>query len=170
MHLSLPPHLSDSAARSSICLTLVAWMIHGTLGFRFLHFISFLDWALFGCGPSPSYLAHVPFCPVFMGWLVLLPCHCTALLLLWYHLSFYLVVAFRLTSWSSCQPMSYILSSFGLIGLYDNLMNLLIPFLGFPGPFYLFSISYNSHGFTTSFLGLPRPICFLPGHLLFLWA
>ena len=31
-------------------------------------------YALFGCGPSP-YLAHVPFCPVSMGWLVLLLCH-----------------------------------------------------------------------------------------------
>ena len=59
---------------------------------------------------------------------------------------------------------------FGLIGLYANLMNLLIPFLGFPGPFYFFSISYNSHEFTTSFRRLPRLICFLPSHLLFLWA
>ena len=60
--------------------------------------------------------------------------------------------------------------SFVLIGLYANPMNLLIPFLGFPGPFYFFSISYNSHGFTTSFLGFLGPICFLPSHLLFLWT
>ena len=50
----------------------------GPLGFLSLHSISSLDWALFGRGPSPSYLAHVPFCPVSMGWLVLLPCHCIA--------------------------------------------------------------------------------------------
>ena len=52
-------------------------MIHGPLGFRSLHSTSSLDWALFGCGPSSSYLAHVPFCPMFVGWLVLLPCHRT---------------------------------------------------------------------------------------------
>ena len=146
MHLSLTPRLSDSAAHSSICLTLVAWMIHGTLGFRFLHFISFLDWALFGCGPSPSYLAHVPFCPVFMGWLVLLPCHCTALLLLWYHLSFYLVVAFRLTSWSSCQPISYIISSFGLYWP-AFLLGQPISFLELSRPIFFFLISFTPMSF-----------------------
>ena len=59
---------------------------------------------------------------------------------------------------------------FGFIGFYANLMNLLIPFLGFPDPFYFFSIFYNSHGFTTLFLKLPWLICFLSGNLLFLWA
>ena len=49
---------------------------------------------------------------------------------------------------------------FRLIGLYVNPMNLLIPFLGFPDSFYFFSISYNYHGFTPSFFGLPQPICF----------
>ena len=56
---------------------------------------------------------------------------------------------------------------FGLIGLWANPMNLLIPFFRLPWPiFYFLSISYNSHGLTTSFLGLPRPIYFLLGHLL----
>ena len=49
---------------------------------------------------------------------------------------------------------------FGFIGLYANHMNLLIPFLGFPDSFYFFSISYNYHGFTPSFFGLPQTICF----------
>ena len=59
---------------------------------------------------------------------------------------------------------------FGLIGFCADPMNLLIPFLDFLGPVYFLSISYNSHGFTTSFLGFPRPICFLPSHLLILWV
>ena len=60
-------------------LTLATWMIHGPFGFYSLHSISSSNWVLFGCGPFPSYLAHVPFCLVSMGWLVLLPCHCTSL-------------------------------------------------------------------------------------------
>ena len=194
-------------------------MIHGTLGFRFLYFISSLDWALFGCGPSPSYLAHVPFCPVFMGWLVLLPCHCTAPAMisliilscccLWayklkllpayflHYFFFWALLASILARPAHFIPrassthflLPYLFYShefllnplgfpgpittflpFGLIGLYANLMNLLIPFLGFLDPFYLFSISYNFHRFITSFLRLSWLICFLPGHLLFLWV
>ena len=57
-HLSLPPGLFDSAVRSDIYLTLVAWMIHRSLGFRSLHPISFSNWALLRCGLSPFYLAH----------------------------------------------------------------------------------------------------------------
>ena len=188
-------------------------------------------WAFVLCIPSPLWIGHClgecllpltwPISPfVLCLWAGKCPYHATALLLLWYHLSFYLVVTSRLTGWSSCQSITYIFLllgftsqhshwaslfhalgflgpfpsslplslpwifanplgfpgpittslSFKLIGLYSNPMNLLIPFLGFLGPFYLFSISYNSHGFTTSFLRLPRPICFLPGHLLFLWT
>ena len=53
----LPPRLSDSAAHSGVCLTLAARMIHRPLGFRSLHSISSLDWALWVWGlsllPSP---------------------------------------------------------------------------------------------------------------------
>ena len=53
-------------------------MMHGTLGFRFLHFISSLDWALFGCGPSPSYLAHVPLSRVHgLASAFAMPLHCS---------------------------------------------------------------------------------------------
>ena len=80
---------------------------------------------------------------------------------------------------TSFTPMGFLLNHSGftglittslpfrLIGLWANPMNLLIPFFRLPWPiFYFLSISYNSHGLTTLFLGLPRPICFLLGHLL----
>ena len=207
------------------------------MSFLSLHSISSSNWAFFGCGLSPSYLACVPFFLVFVGWLVLLPCHCTGLAIislillpccyLWaYGLKFlpfhflhsfpHLGFASQHSYWASpfCAlgflgpfhfvgifapfhflsildlfdsslPLSLprvfaksfgfpnpIATSlpFGLIGLCANPMNLPIHFLGFPSPFYFLSISYISYGFTTSFLGLPRPICFLPWHLLFLWA
>ena len=75
--LPLPPHLSNFVAHFGVCLTLAAWMIHGPLGFHSLRSISSLDWALYGCGAFLSYLAHVPFCPMSVGWLLLLSCHCT---------------------------------------------------------------------------------------------
>ena len=77
-HLPLPPGLSNSAAHSDICLTLAVWMIHGLMGFHSLHPISSLDWAVLGYKLSPFYLAHLPFCPTSVGWLVLMSCHCTA--------------------------------------------------------------------------------------------
>ena len=154
---------------------------------------------------------------LWVGWC---SCYAIALFLLWYHLSFYLVVTSRLTIWRSCLSISYIpfffwalLDSipagpahfvpwaslahfipwassahfilpylfhshgfllnllgfpdpittslpFGLIGFCANPMNLLIPFLDLPNPFYFLSISYNSHEFTTSFLGFLGPFAF----------
>ena len=47
----------------------MTWKIHGPLGLCSLFSISSLDWALLGCGPSPSCLAHVIFFYVFVGFL-----------------------------------------------------------------------------------------------------
>jgi len=101
MRLPLPPGLSDSAVCSNICLSLVAWMIHGPLGFRSLHPISFSDWALLGCRLSLFYLAHVPFCLAFVDWLVLLPRHYTTPTMI--SLILLPIITSRLTSWSTCH-------------------------------------------------------------------
>ena len=76
MHLPLPPHLSDSVVRSGSCLTLAMWKIHGSLGLCSLHS---LHRALLGCRPSSSYLAHVPFFPIFVGLAddPAMPLHCS---------------------------------------------------------------------------------------------
>ena len=66
-HLPLPPRLSNFAIRFGTCLVLAAWKIHRSLDFFSLHFTSSLDWALLGCGPSPSYLPHIPFFLVSVG-------------------------------------------------------------------------------------------------------
>ena len=223
--LPLPLGLSNSTVRSNICLILATWMIHGSLSFRSLHPISFSNWALLGCGFSPFYLAHVPFCPTSVGYWC--SCHATALLLLWYHLSFYLFLPLGLQTEAPTMPISYIIPSFGLfcqtfllgqlipclghlrpilffehpqpilffltsftpmsfllnllgfpgsittslpfglIGLYANTMNLLIPFLGFPNPFIL---SLNLLQFSWVYYFIPwasSTIFLFFGHLLF---
>ena len=73
--LPLPPSLSDSAARSGARLTLTAWM-------RLWAFIIYISSLLqaghcLGMGFLFFNLAHVPFHPTSVGWLVFLSCHCT---------------------------------------------------------------------------------------------
>ena len=74
MRLPLLVGLSGSTARSSACLTLVAWMSHWV----FIFYVLFLLWAghCLGVGFLFFNLAHVSFHPLFVGWLVLLPRHC----------------------------------------------------------------------------------------------
>ena len=67
-----------------LCITSLLWARHCSgMGFLFFN------------------LAHVPFHSTSMGWLVFLPCHCTALAVI--SLIFCLVVTFRLTGWSTCH-------------------------------------------------------------------
>ena len=126
---------------------------------HFLH--SFFFWALLDSIPvEPAYSMPWAFSAYFIPWASL--AHFLLPYLFHSH-------GFLLNPLGFHGPITTSLS-FGLIGLYGNPMNLLIPFLGFPSPFYFFSISYNSYRFITSFLGLPWPICLFPGHLLFLWT
>ena len=64
----------------------------------------------------------------------------------------------------------YLLLPFELIGLYANPMDLLIHFLDFLGPFTFYLPLIILVGFTTSFIGLSRPICFFFATYYFLWA
>ena len=133
----------------------------GPLGFLSLHSISSLDWALFGRGPSPSYLAHVPFCPVSMGWLVLLPCHCIAPTMI----SPILVLPLSLQAEAPASPFFTFFLLLGFTGQHSCWASLFHA-LGFLGPFHssgflgLFSSSSLPLSlpwvFTKSF-GLPWP-------------
>ena len=151
-HLPLPPRLSNSAIHFGTCLALATWKTHGSLGFHSLNSTSSFDWALLWCGPSPSYLANIAFFPMSMGWLMILPCHYTALVMR--ILLFYFVVISGLMGWSSYQSIFYILSSFGLYWL-AFLLGQPIPSLGFPQP-----ISFLGYPWPISFLKLPWPIFF----------
>ena len=148
-HLPLPSCLFDSAAHSGICLTLAVWMIYGPLGLHSLHSISYLDWALFGCGPSPSYLAHVHFCPMSVGWPMILSCHCTTPAMI------SLILLLPLGLWAEI-PASSFLTFFlhlGFIGQHSCwanpfLLGQPIPCLGLPRPIFFFLTSFTPTGFS----------------------
>ena len=114
-----------------------------------------------GAGSLPPTWPMSPSFPC--PWADWCPCHAIALFLLWYHLSFYFVVTSRLTGWSSCQSISYILSSFRLHWPAFLLsqptpsfgLPLPISFIGLPRP-----IAFLGHPQPISFLGLPWPIFF----------
>ena len=202
MRLSLPLGLSDFPIRSNICLTLAVWMIHGPLGFRSLHPSLLRTGHCLGVGSLPFSWPMFPF--VLRPWAGWCFFYAIALLLLWYHLSFYLLLPLGLQVEAPAISISYIIPSFGLyyptfllgqpiscLGLprpisffghprpISFFLNSFTPMgffllnpLGFPGivttslPFGLIGLCANPI-FTISFLGLPRSICFLSGHLLF---
>ena len=138
-------------------------MIHGPLSFRSLHSISSSDWALFGCGLSPSYLACVPFFLVFVGWLVLLPCHCPALAII----SLILLPCCYLWAYGPKFLPVHFLHSFLLLGFASQHSYWASPFyaLGFLSPFHSVGIFAPFHSFGIldpfdSFLPLPLPWVF----------
>ena len=97
--LSLPHSLSDFAARSGARLTLAAWM---SLWAFILCIPSLLQARHYlGMGFLFFNLAHVAFHPASVGWLVFLPCHYTALVVI--SLIFCLIVTSGLTGWSICH-------------------------------------------------------------------
>ena len=86
-----------------ICLTLAVWKTYGPLGPRSLPSISSFDWALLGCRPFPSCLAHLLSCVHgLIGWK---PCHATALLLLYHYLSFISLLPMSLRANVSIIPV-----------------------------------------------------------------
>ena len=124
-------------------------MIYGPLGLHSLHSISYLDWALFGCGPSPSYLAHVHFCPMSVGWPMILSCHCTTPAMI------SLILLLPLGLWAEI-PASSFLTFFlhlGFIGQHSCwanpfLLGQPIPCLGLPRPIFFFLTSFTPTGFS----------------------
>ena len=103
--LLLPLCLSNSAVHSGRCLTLVAWKTYGTLGLCPLPSIFSSNWALFGCRPSPSYLAHLlSHVRGLIGWG---SCHVIALLLLYHYLSFISLLPMGLQVDVSAVPVHF---------------------------------------------------------------
>ena len=101
----------------------------------------------------PTWPMSPSFPCLWVGWCFY---HATALLLLWYHLSFYFVVTSGLTGWSSCYDTTYLFTSLlplglrpkattspfltfflllGFTGQHSCLASLFHP-LGFLGPFH----------------------------------
>ena len=152
--LPLPPGLSDFAARFGIHLTLVAWMIHGPLGFRCLHPIPSSDWALLGYGLSPLYLAHcfLP-CVCELASAPAMPLHSSC-----YNITYPFALLLVLGLWAKAAAMSisYIIPSFGLTAQHSCWAN---PFrtLGFLGPFHSLGVLGPFH--PALLLSLPWVFC-----------
>ena len=134
-------------------------MIHGTLGFRSLHPIPSLDWALLGYGLSPLYLAHV-FLPCRLAVALAMPLHSSC-----YNITylFALLLLLGLRAEAFAMSISYIIPSFGLTTQHSRWAN---PFrtLGFLGPFHSLGVAhfilpyfFHAHGFFAKSFGLPRP-------------
>ena len=97
--LPLPPGLSNSVAHFSARLALAMWM---SLWDFILCISSLLRTKhCLGMGFLFFNLAHVPFYPASMGWLVFLLCHYTAPTVI--SLIFCLIVTSGLTGWSTCH-------------------------------------------------------------------
>ena len=169
-------------------------------------------------------LVHVPFHPLSVGWLVLLPCHCIVSAMISFTLVFF-VITFGIAGWNACHtnfsyysffspyclafllgqciqhhrvprpisffghpwpisffPTFYILvfaKSFGFpwsnyhilcLWVYwpSNQSHLLIPFFGLlRSVFAFFPFLTIPMNLLLYFLGLPRSVYFLWGHLLF---
>ena len=106
-------------------------------------------------------LAHVPFHSASVGWLVFLPCHCTApaMISLIFLLCCYL--------WAYTMSISYIIPSFGLY-CPAFLLGQSISYLGLPRPIsfffwaslarFILSYLFHSHELLLNSLGFPSPI------------
>ena len=147
-------------------------MIHESLGFRSLHPIPSLDWALLGYGLSSLYLAYV-FLPYVCGLAgaSAMPLHCS-----FYNITypFALFLLLDLRAETSTMSISYIIPSFGLYYLV-LLLGQPIPYLGLPWPISFFRrprpissfpTSFTLMGFLAKSFGLPRPNY----HILTFWA
>ena len=93
---------------------------------------------MFRCGPSSFYLAHVPFCLVSVGWLMILTCHCIAPTMI----SLILVLPLSLRAEALASPFFKFFLLLGFTGQHSCWASLFHA-LGFLGPFH-----------SSSFLGL----------------
>ena len=135
MPFLLPLCLSDSAVRSSTCLTLAAWKTYGPLGSCFLPSISSLDWVLLGWRPSPSYLAH--FFPMSLGLLardLAMPLHCSCYIITFLLFPYYLW-AFGLMVLPVYFPHFYL--------FWVLLANILVVLAYFPHPYLFWALLAN---------------------------